>query len=163
MDWNIAKSGHSCAACEKGLAEGEAYVSGLFEENDEFLRRDFCLACWGELTGREGMFSFWRTRVPEKDEKTRLFVDDSVIMAFFRRLASGDDAKRRNFRYILALMLMRKKRLKFIDARIDAGTEVLLLKAPREDDIHEVVNPKLTEEELIHVQEDLSQILETAV
>jgi hypothetical protein len=160
MEWNITKSQRRCTQCEAAFAEGAAYTSALYEEQLSFVRRDFCPKCWDALPDRSGVFSFWRTRVPKRDEERKLFVDDSVVLDFFRRLGSGEDEKRLNFRYILALLLMRKKLLKFVDIRRREGREYLVLKQPHEEQEHEVLNPQLNEGQLEQVRQDLSQILE---
>ena len=110
-----------------------------------------------------GVFSFWRARVPGAGEDKKPMLDESVVMDFFLRLSGTDEEKRLNFRYFLALILMRKKLLKFIDVRRRDDKEYLVLKRPREEQEHEVYNPQLDEEQLEQVREDLSQILEADV
>ena len=163
MEWNISKSEHRCTACEKAFAEDDPYVSALFDQDELFVRRDYCPPCWETAEGRSGAFSFWRTRVPRRDEDRKPLVDESVVMDFFLRLADTEDEQRLNFRYILALMLMRKKKLKFVDARRRDDREYLVLRRPREEAQHEVFNPQLTDEQIEQVREDLSQLLETDV
>jgi len=169
MEWNIAKSERCCARCEAVFEEGQAYTSAIYEQDADFTRKDYCPACWENEIDHEAVFSFWRTRVPRKDEQRRVFVDDSVIMDFFRRLAGSDEPKSINFRYIIALMLMRKRQLKLTDVRREGDPatadrrEYLILKVPREDSTHEVLNPQLNDEQLEQVQRDLSQILETSL
>ena len=163
MDWNIAKSQRMCT-CGKGLAEHETYVAALYEEGTDFLRRDYCEACWEKASTEAGFFSFWRTTVPPKEQKRRLFADDEVLIDFFMRLEGDTDEQRRHFFYLLALILMRKKILKFEDIeRDDEGREFLCLRFPREDRVFRVLDPKLTEEQAEGVKDQLSQILDFRV
>ncbi len=163
MDWNIAKSLHRCSSCDKEFTEEEPYFSALFDAEAEFERKDFCTACW-DTAGHEAAFSFWRTEVPKPDEPRRVFVDDNVIFDFFLRLAAEEDQPlRRNFRYILGLMLMRKKKLKFKDVVRQDGKEYLVLRRSRTKEEHRVLNPQLTDEEAEQVRQELTQILETEV
>ena len=166
MDWNISKSLHRCEQCGKEFAEEEGYFSALYDTGVEFNRKDFCVACWEnpEAPQREHVFSFWKTEIPKADEPRKMFVDDSVIFDFFQRLAPEDEEPtKRNFRYILGLMLMRKKKLKFKDVVRKDSREYLILRRSRTQEEHRVLNPQLTDEETEQVRLELTQILETQV
>jgi len=163
MEWNITRSERRCTSCQKLFEEGEAFVSALFDQDNQLQRRDYCPACWDAQEDRSGAFSFWRTRVPRRDDDKKPLVDENVVMDFFLRMADSDDEKRLNFRYILALILMRRKQLKFVDIRRREGREYLVLRRPRHEAEHEVLNPDLDDEQLEHVREDLSQILEADI
>ena len=166
MDWNIAKSERRCTNCGKEFAEEEQYYSALYDTGADFERRDFCVGCWtAENTPhRNEAFSFWKTEVPRPDEPRKVFVDDNVIFDFFQRLATEEGQPvKRNFRYILGLMLMRKKKLKFKDVVRENGKEYLVLRRSRTKEEHRVLNPQLTDEETEQVRSELTQILETEV
>ncbi|MFH1733057.1 MAG: hypothetical protein ABIF82_15605 [Planctomycetota bacterium] len=166
LDWDIAKSLHRCTRCDKEFAEEEPYCSALYDTGVEFERKDFCTECWdapGE-PHRERAFSFWKTEIPRADEPRKVFVDDNVIFDFFQRLAPEEDQPtKRNFRYILGLMLMRKKKLKFKDVVREDDREYLILRRSRTKEEHRVLNPQLTDEETEQVRQELTQILETQV
>jgi hypothetical protein len=162
-EWNIAKSERRCTVCDKTFAEEEGYYSAVYDAGAAFERRDFCDGCWA-TADRGTPFSFWRTEVPRADQPKKMFVDDAVIFDFFKRLADEEDqATKRNFRYLLGLMLMRKKFLKFQDVDRRGGKEYLVLRRSRTKEEHRVLNPDLTEEELESVKAELTHILETGV
>ena len=164
MDWDIAKSERRCSACDKEFAEEDPFFSALFDTGAEFVRKDYCPACWESTEHEKAPFSFWKTEVPKEDEPKKVFVDDNVIFDFFRRLADEEHIPaRRNFRYILALMLMRKKKLKLTDVKHQDGNEYLVLRRSRSKELHRVLDPKLSEEELTQVRDELTQILEAEV
>lgn len=162
MDWNIAKGQRACV-CGHELAENETYFAALYEEGDEFVRRDYCAACWEAAKAQGGPFSFWRTAVPPKEHKRRLFADDSVLLDFFLRLEGEEDEQRRHFFYLLALILMRKKILKFEDIERGDDHEVLCLRLPSEARTFRVTDPKLSDEEIEALKEQLSQVLDFQV
>lgn len=164
MDWNISRSQHRCSQCDKEFAEEEAYFSALYDTPQSFERKDFCGGCWESGGHRDKAFSFWRTEVPKADQPKKIFVDDAVIFDFFQRLAYEEtDPAKRNFRYILGLMLMRKKVLKFKDVSIVDGKEYLILRRSRTQEEHRVLNPQLTDEETEQVKNELTRVLETEV
>ena len=166
MDWNIAKSQYRCTNCDREFAEEDPYYSVLFDTGAGFERKDFCPRCWAapDNQDRDRTFSFWKTEVPRADRPKKIFVDDAVIFDFFERLAPEEgQSLKRNFRYILALMLMRKKILKFNDVVRENDKEYLVLRRSRTKEEHRVLNPELTDEQMEQVKNELKQILETEI
>lgn len=151
-----------CALSGRELKPGEFYYSVLSESPDGFRRNDYSAEAW---TGPpDGAIGFWRSKVPETTAKRQSqLVDDSVILEFFQRLAGEQDAYKINFRYILGLLLVRKKVLKQAGAERDGDREVLVLRSPATGEHHRVVNPELTEEQLVAVQTEVERVLQTQV
>jgi len=156
-DWHILRGEKTCVSCGRQFEENESYFSALFDRKTEFERLDYCANCWQGETPE--MFSFWQTAVPPKEEKQRLLVDDDVLLDFFRRLEGATDELKVNFRYILGLVLMRRKILKFTDVRRTETGEVLVLDLTKEKTTFEVVNPGLDEEKIARVTEEVGKIL----
>ncbi len=161
QDYRIVRGERKCTSCGREFQENETYCSALYDKGTEFERLDFCVDCWSGETPE--MFSFWQTRVPPKAEKKKLLVDDEVIMDFFVRLQDATDELKVNFRYILALVLMRKKRLKFKDVRRTDDREFLVLDLPRNGGTYEVLNPDLTEDKISQVTEEIGKILNVQI
>lgn len=162
MDWNIQKSSRECCTCSRQFGEGELYFSALLDSGREFQRKDYCPACWQSSAAEGQAFSFWKTRVPTGEEQRKLFVDNNVLLDFFLRLSAEEGEQPQHkvkFRYILALVLMRKKVLRFVDIVRNGERECLVLRYPREGREFQVIDPGLTEEEADTVKDDLSQVL----
>ena len=64
-----------------------------------------------------------------------------------------------NFRYVLALLLIRRKRLKFEESRYHGSEERLVLRCPRSGKTWEVVNPRLSDAEMKDVQDEVFKVL----
>ncbi|MEW6356375.1 MAG: hypothetical protein AB1696_08625 [Planctomycetota bacterium] len=160
-EWSIKRGDLKCEKCSRNFGQEEEYFSALYDENRQFIRRDYCMQCWNGHSP-EQMFSFWKTRVPAKEEERKV-VDDEVVMNFFQRLQGETDPMKVNFRYVLALLLMRKKVLKLEDIRYDEKGEALVLKQKGEDGEVVVYNPQLTEEQIEQVTEQVGQILHVTV
>lgn len=162
MEWNVARTQRVCA-CGRELAENETYYAALYEQGEDFVRKDYCLPCWEKAKGEPGVFSFWKTVVPPKEHKRRLFADDEVLLDFFTRLETAQEEQKQHFFYLLGLILMRKKILKFEDIAREGDREFLCLRLPREDKVFRVPNPKLTEEQIEALKGQLSEILDFQV
>ncbi len=106
------------------------------------------------------MYCFWKTKLAAPNEKKQLFVSDDMLMAFFERLAPETEAEKVNFRFVLALVLMRKRRLKYDSSKTDAGREIWCLRVPGDKDMVEVVNPHLAEDQIETLTSQIGQILQ---
>jgi hypothetical protein len=146
-----------CAATGHVLEEGEEFYTVLFEEGDSFRREDYSAAAWSGPP--EGAFCFFRGHVPVKEKRRKLLVDDDVLVNFFVRLADETAPVRVQFRFVLALILMRKRRLKYASSDVVDGVEVWTMTTPRDQTVHPVVNPRLTDDQIEGVSRELSAIL----
>ena len=107
MEWKFSKRGRICEECRKSFAPDDFVFSAILDDGEKLVRRDVCETCWGD--GRE-VFSFWRHKVAPPTEPR--LADRSALMTIFRNLADADTDRRRDFRYVLALALMRRRALK---------------------------------------------------
>ena len=153
LDYQIQPNTRRCAVNGRELQPGEKFYTVLIEEGIRFVRQDYSAEAWKGPP--EGAFSFWAGHVPKPQSRRRLIVDDAFLHDCFLRLEGQGEPAKVNFRYILALLLMRRRRFKFEETRQEGGLEVLCLRCARTGDRHEVVNPRLTEEEMRQVQEDV--------
>ena len=147
-----------CAQTGRELKPGETYYSALTESPEGFRRLDYSAEVWQGPP--DGTVAFWRAKVPsDSGGKRRQLVDDSVVMEFFERLEGAEDATKLNFRYILGLLLLRKKILKLTHVVHEGGREILVLRAAASGLEHRAVDPGLTEPQLEAVQVEVERIL----
>ena len=156
-DYQIQPNSRRCFVSGRELKPGEPFYSVLLEEAGRFVRREYSREAWQGPP--PGAFSFWAGKVPAREQDRRPPVDDDMLLDCFSRLEGQTEPARVNFRYVLALLLMRRKRLKFEDARTEDGREILRVRCPQTRSLHEVVNPALTEDEMQAVQDEVLQVL----
>ena len=158
MDWEIGSTSLVCTGCNKPFAEEQEIFSALYDERPIFARRDYCTECWPRQD-RQPVFSHWQTRMPKRDAPVRRFVDDDVVMDFFQRLDGSQEPVKVSFRYVLGLLLMRKKVLKLKELRrTETGAALVLHDRVRDRD-YEVADPNLTEEQIQQVTGEIHQVL----
>jgi len=155
--WEVQRTEGRCVGTEKKIAPGEEYYAALVETKDGFERRDFSCQYWQE--SKPEVFCFWKTHIPLKDQKKKLFVDDSILINLFERLENEQEEIKINFRFVLALVLMRKRILKYEDSYRKDTTEIWKMRFVRDTKIHEVTNPQLNDEQIEKVSQELSTIL----
>jgi len=148
----------TCFACQKQLAEQETYFATLAEVPAGFQRRDYCADCWKDEY-RSQAFSFWQAKVPARQEKPKMFVDKQVLSQIFRRLAGTEDENKLPFAFVLTLIMMRKRLVKYLSTEHHDGTELWVVRLTGEDQQYRIANPHLSEEQLEHVREQLNEVL----
>jgi hypothetical protein len=158
-EWEIEKPLGHCWGSGKKIEYGEEYFAALVETDQEFQRRDFCAEYWQDE--KPEVFCYWKTKLPHPDQKKKIFVDDEMLMAFFDRLEQETEQEKMNFRFVLALILMRKRRLKYDSSKTENNKEIWRLRIVGSDrQFVEVRNPNLDEEQIQQLSSQLSQILQ---
>jgi hypothetical protein len=157
LDYEIQPPTRRCAATGRALLPGEKYHSVLVEQEGKLVRQDFASTAWAKPP--TGAFCFWMCRVPSKDQVRKMRIDADLLLECFQRLDGSAGTDKINFRYVLALLLIRSKRLKLIDSRTQDSREILRLRCLRGGTHYDVVNPGLTEQELAAVQEEVLQVV----
>ena len=157
-DWEINRPLGQCSGNGRKIESGEEYYGALVEGEQGLERRDFCNEYWEQE--KPQVYSFWKTRLAAPDEKKELFISDHMLMAFFERLANETDPEKLNFRFVLALVLMRKRRLKYDSTKMDGDREIWRLRVTGEKDVVEVANPHLTEDQIEQLTSQIGQIFQ---
>lgn len=161
--YDIGRATNHCAATGEAIEPGETYIATLSASSDDgvFERRDYKLSAWDAGDRPERLFSFWKTRAGERGEP-KPFLDDEILLNLFDRLADDDSPKRVAFRFVLGLMLIRKKLLRFDHSERRGEQEVWLIRrrgVPANHPAEEMINPELDEEAVAGVTDQLSEIL----
>jgi hypothetical protein len=165
--YQVARNTGVCAASGVPLEPGAPCIASLCEreEDEGFDRLDYSIEAWDDGRRPERLFSFWRTTVAESNAKQRMFVDDEVLTDLFHRLAEDDRPQRQAFRFVLGLILMRKRLLKFIGrepATDDQPERWRLIAKGAGDDAPpiDMINPELDDEDVREITAQLSEVLQ---
>jgi len=157
-DWVIDKPLGQCCATGKAIGPGEEYYAALVQTEQGFARRDFCAEYWTQ--NKPTVFCYWKTKLPSPDQKKHLFIDDDMLMAFFERLGTETEQEKVNFRFVLALVLMRRRRLKYDSSKMNDGKDIWRLRITGTQDFVEVVNPNLGEQQVAQLTTQIGEILQ---
>ena len=157
-EWEINRPLGQCAGTGKIIEPGQEYFAALIETSEGLERRDFCQEFWQE--NPPGVYCFWKSKMPLANQKKKMFIDDDMLMAFFERLGTETEQEKINFRFVLTLILMRKRKLKYDNSRTENGKEIWQLNVAAQQRTVEVVNPNLTEDKIEELSSQLGQILQ---
>jgi hypothetical protein len=163
-EYDISGAAGQCRSCGREFAAGEEFLAALFDAGEEFRREDYCPACWLERAKQApAPFSCWRGRMPPPQQPKRPTVDSEVLVDFLARLAEEQEPAKVNFRFVLALMLMRK-RLLIYDGRStdEAGREVWKMHYRNQGETVQVIRPELSEQQVAEVASRLGEIFEVS-
>jgi hypothetical protein len=156
-DYQIQPNTRRCAVTGRELRPGERYYTALLETAGHFVRQDYSADAWQGPP--PNAFSFWSGHVPPESESHKPRFDDDLLVECFERLEGQTEPGRVSFRYVVALLLMRRKRFRFDEARTEGNHEVLVVKCTRTGAKHQVVNPGMTQDEMMAVQEEVFKVL----
>ncbi len=155
--YEIERSTGRCSVSGEEIQEGEEFYTVLFEAGDSFERADFSLDRWQGPP--DGCFCFFKTKKPVKEKKKQLLVDDALLENLFQRLSTETEPLRIQFRFVLALILMRKRLLRYDKSTKRNGEEYWCMTLMRDKSTHEVINPELNDDQIDGVSEQLTAIL----
>ncbi len=161
--WNIKSRSHECARSGRPFAEGEVFHTAIYfdTETGEFIRRDVSLDAWQEETAERTPYSYWRAEYI-KPETTKPAVEISGREGpenLLRRLVEEDNQRTENARYILALMLERKKLLAPREVKEGENGRMLFYEQRKTGEVFIIRDPELRLNEIESVQDEVATLL----
>ena len=168
--YQLGKSTGLCAETGRSLEPGTPCVAALCEplEGEQeglalgMVRYDYSVEAWEAGARPERLFGWWRSSIPEPGGAKRLLVDDDALMDLFDRLGEEDDPRRRAFRWVLGLILVRK-RLFRLDGTLstDEGNVFHLRRKGSDPELPpiELLDPKIGEDDARAIADELGEIM----
>jgi hypothetical protein len=159
-EWKFTRREAQCASCATAFQDGERHVSALLFVGEDLRREDHCTTCFTRRGGSADLF-FWYTR--HVVGKRALELDLATLEALFLRLEGRTEGRIRELRYVLCLLLMRKRRLR-LDRVVRGETdgEAMLLHRPRRKETLKVYVFDFSPERLAALKGDLLALLDGA-
>jgi hypothetical protein len=155
-DYQLPAPSRRCHSTGRELQPGETYCAAVVDEEGRLVRREFAPDAW---TGPpENVIGHWTARVPSAGETPKRPIDVDLLVECFRRLDAATEPDRVQFRYVVALLLLRHKRFK-LDGTRKGTTEHLGLNDVRTGERYAVLDPRMTEEVMATVQDEVFRVL----
>jgi hypothetical protein len=160
-----------CAVSGRPIAPGERFMAAVRETPTGLERLDVAAEHW-EAFDREhktDLLGFWQAVMPQPEQKKKVFVDDEVLCTLFERLAEAAEPAKVAFRFVLGLILMRKRLVIYESTRHEpppegsaegaVGRDVWVVRMKGREDRLDLVDPKLDEKQVMEVSQQLGEIL----
>ncbi|MBN4071987.1 hypothetical protein JYT83_01065 [bacterium AH-315-F18] len=164
-DWKINRGRPHCSQCDRSLEPAEEYESTLVDDEEEasgFRRLDFCPPCLELEAPKRGNSWWWRTRVPVPKTDPRPRFDLDMAKNLVLRLQNTEDPRRQNLRYLIALYLMRRRKLRFENRVTEDESDFILGRLSGEDGENvKIFEPRMDSEATRLAQEDLQELFDT--
>lgn len=155
LEHEIAHCSRQCAVTGRAFARGETYYSELAVANHVTVRRDVSAAEWRGPA--EGAIAWWRARMPEDEGGKPKLAPQDVLLDLFAQLAERPEEA--EFRYLLGLLLVRRRLLRLDETRRDARGERLVLGCPRRSEQFELPVTPPPAERTDELQQRIVQLL----
>lgn len=161
--YEVGRVGPACTATGVALNPGDAYVGALCETEQEpgMVRLDYSREAWDQgARPTLPMMAHWRSVVPARNKPSGPTLDAGALMGLFESLGSAVEPRHVAFRYVIALLLVRKRVLQVAGMR-EAGARgpAVMLVRPRgsapEDPPIEVIDPAIDDVMLADLTEQM--------
>lgn len=156
LDYHFSTCSRQCAATGRTLAPGESYYATLTMSDGAMQRLDYGFDAWKGPP--EGHVGWWKSSVPTSDQSQPKLAPSDVLLNLFLELNDRPDET--EFRYLLGLILIRKKVLRLEETVRDGeGREVLVLDCPRRNEKYELLAAEPTADRTDELQRRVETLL----
>ncbi len=162
--WHVRSRSRECCATRRPFVDGETIVTALYPdpESSGYIRRDICLEAWSALPeDAEKPFSFWKTTFSDPSgNETPDAVEKLSPEEILHRLVGEDEDHTENTRYILAVMLERRKLLRETDHQLTPNGILRVYEHRKTGEIFLIRDPNIPLSEVESVQKEVFEMLE---
>ena len=159
QDWTIQHRAERCAVSGEPFNDGDYFYTLLYDERGEFRREDLSEASFKARNENIQPFSFWRSKfeLPVAIPET---LGKQTAEDLLRRYMAESSPELSNARYILAVMLERKKLLKEIETRRgEDGSQLRIYEHTKTGEVFIVPDPQLRMDQIADVQTQVAGLL----
>jgi hypothetical protein len=160
-DWTIQSRSGRCAVTGRDFAEGEFFYTLLFRERGDYRREDLSEEAWKERQADAKAalpYSFWRSKFEPTPVVPEALAKETAEDLLRNYMNAGDEGHA-NARYILALMLERKRILKQIEAKEEDHGRTLVYEHVKTGEVFIVPDPGLRLDQIEAVQNEVAALL----
>jgi hypothetical protein len=161
QDWTIQSRCELCSATGAPFVAGELFHTLLFLEGATLRREDLCQTAFRERPADAPVpFSMWRSKFEPSAAKPPEALGKQTAEELLRHYMADEDPRWRNVRYILAVMLERKRTLKEIQTvRGEDGALSRVYQFPKTGEVLVVPDPQLRMDQIAAVQLEVAELL----
>ncbi len=158
IDYDIQRCTRKCAATDRELNVGETCYSVLVAEGATVVRRDYSAESWNAPP--ENTIGWWKTTIIDPHAGRMHWAPNDVMLHYFERLL--EDPAAQDARYVLALLLVRRRVLRVEGHEQDAvGQQTLVLYCGRNEAQYRVAEVMPTPDRAAAIQQQLAELLQT--
>lgn len=157
MILDVPKCTRICCATKRELRPEEPIFSVLFENEDEYVRLDYSADAWPGPPDRETI-GWWKTRIPSLNDKKVKLAPNDILLNLFDSL--GEQVDKEEMRYILVLLLVRKRLFRFEKEDVDEnGRRMMTVYCGKRDMLYTLPVAVPEKENAKSIQDALAELL----
>ena len=158
-EWEIKARSRHCARTQETFEDGATIFTLLFRERAGFRREDISEKAWQLIKDSVEPFSFWKSKYQAAPPPAPEAMPKESVEELLRRLVTEDSPEHLNARYVLAILLERKRTLKQVDVRETADDKILIYEHVKTGEAFIIQDPRLRLDQLDSVQEEIYSLL----
>ncbi len=158
-DWHIQRRASRCSVTDTPFTDGEVFHTLLFHEKEGLRREDLCDAAWNARLPELVPFCYWKSKYEKPAETAPEAMPRQGVESLLRRLILEDEPHTQNVRYILVLMLERKRILKPIDEKPSDEGRLLIYEHAKTGEAFIVTDPMLRLDQIETIQQEVYDLL----
>ncbi len=167
QDWKIKSRAHQCELTGKPFEDGEEIYTAIFRdehagEDDTFSRRDFSTEAWESNREKIEAFSSWKTTYEAPPPPEEEVMKKQSAESQLRQMIEDDDPATENSRYILALLLERKKTIKETDRQPASDGLIRIYEHVASGEVFIVKDPQLPLSEIARLEGEVDRLFGSA-
>lgn len=157
IDFEISRCTRRCSVSDRELQPGEAYYSVLVPSGAQVLRQDIAAKEWKGPPDKA--LGWWKSTMSDATVRKPQWAPNEVMLEFFETLEG--DPTREDLRYVLALLLVRRRVLRLEAEETDpTGRQVQVLECARKEMQYRVAVVLPEPRRANELQAELSQLLQ---
>lgn len=162
QNWSIRSRAHTCAVTGRSFEDGESFHTTIYFDPEEngYVRRDVCAEAWAQEQELRKPVAAWKTIYSRvlAEAKPEITPKEGA-QALLQRFIEEGDPRTENARYILALMLERKRQLHQTAEKEIDGAKMLFYENKKTGEIFIVRDPELKLSEMADMQDEVATLL----
>ena len=155
IDFDVQRFTRRCAASGRELRAGETYFSVLKREGSEMIRLDYAADAWNGAP--DDAIGVWKGRIPDPSSTKVHWAPNDVMLDYLEKLEA--DPSRIDTRYVLALLLLRRRVLRWDDTEETERHRVMVMDCPRKEKQYRIIEAGPSPERVQTIQAELAQLL----
>jgi len=155
IDFEVQRCTRRCHKTDREFKPGEEFYSALIADGAETVRRDYALDAW--VGPPEGALACWKSRMPDPKASQMQWAPNDVMLHYFEQLA--EQPEKADVRYVLALLLVRRRVLRLDETVTDETGENLVLYCPKKETEQKVPVREPGTARIEAIQNELAELL----
>ncbi len=151
MDYEVERCTRHCVVSGRELQPGETFYSTLTPQGGRVVRQDYAAEAWSGPP--EGAMGWWKSQLPARDAR-------KLTWALELLETTADDPAQIDFRYVLSLLLARRRVLRLEENEQDpAGQQLSTFFCPRNGKVYSIAAANPDRDRARELQQQLAELL----